>query len=289
MTETLNSWIYDEFDGKIRIDLNSGETVFSSEGTYQNVEIINSSDLGKVLIIDGKVSLAEKDDFVFNEMFAHVPMFTHPEANSVLVVGGGDGGVVREILRHYSVRRVVVVEKDHNLLNACCTHLPNQSYALEDIRVDLVLMEPSAFFDSCEEKFDVILIDPKTRAEVVKCVSSSSFCLSAADHLNKDGIMVFALPSPFKMPDRVADLMAGFRSGFEKIHLYSAPCGIVDGEVYGFGLVSGKYCPVQDFKDERPGDSGLVNTYYNADTHRSAFVVPETVRDKFREVLDLND
>jgi len=289
VTKSLNSWIYDEFDGKIRIELNSGETVFSSTGMYQAVEIVKTPDMGKVLIIDGKVVLAEKEDFVYNEAFAHVPMFSHPAPVSVLVVGGGDGGVVREVLRHHGVRKVVVVEKDHTLLNACSSHLPNQSYALEDIRVDLVIMEPEAFFDSCDEKFDVILIDPKTRSEVVKCISSGSFCLSAADLLNDDGIMVFALPSPFNMPDRIADLMKGFRSGFEKLHLYSAPCGIVDGGVYGFGLVSAKYCPLEHFNAERVESSGLVNDYYNKDTHRSSFEIPDSVKDKFRGVLDLID
>lgn len=289
MTDALNSWIYDEFDGKACIKLNSGETVFSSPGCNQTVEIIKTPDLGNVLLIDGKVSFAEKDDFVYNETFAHVPMFTHPRPVSVLVVGGGDGGVVREILRHEGVRKVVLVEKDDILLHACSLFLPNQSYVLDDIRVDVVLMNPESFFDSCHEKFDVIIIDPKTRAEVVKYISSGSFCLSAADLLNDDGIMAFALPSPFNMPDRVVGLMNELRSGFEKLHIYTAPCGIVHGGVYGFGLVSAKYCPLEDFKEERIEASGLINTYYDKDTHRSSFEIPESLKVKFKGVLNLED
>ncbi len=284
--KSVNSWIYDEFDGNAVVNLGSYKTLYSDSSKYQQIEIVETENFGRVLLTDGRVASSSADEAVYHEMLVHVPLFSHAMPLSVLVIGGADGGAVREVIRHESARKVVVVEKDELLVQACVRYLPDISYALDDLRVDMKLMEPSVFFSSCDEKFDVVIIDPKNRSDVVRCLSSSSFCLSAAEFVKDDGIMVFPVASPFTMAERVADLMTGLRNTFEKLHVYTAPGAVMKGGVYGFGFASGKYCPFEDFNEERLESSGLVNSYYNKGTHRTSFDLPENVKGKFAGILD---
>lgn len=286
MAVALNSWIYDGFDQKSYFNLDSGEIIYSSDDPDSRITVVKTPDIGNVLLLDGIVSLADKDDFVFTEMFAHVPLFSHPSPKSVLIVGGADGGVAREVLRHPTVYRVVTVEQDPNLFNVCMKYFPNQSFALDDFRVNIEIMNPDSFFDSCDEKFDVILIDPKYRKDIVKCFSSGRFLGQASELLSNDGIMVFTLPSPFEMPERAAELVGSFCSSFDNTGIYSAPCGIIEGKQYSFGFISAKHSPENNTIGDKIDSSGLITSFYNKERHRSSFSIPEPVKNRFQGMID---
>lgn len=286
MAAQLNSWIYDEFEGMTGLNPGPVKTLFSESSAYQKIEVLETEGLGRVLSIDGKIATMSREEALFNEMLVHVPMFSHPRPMSVAIIGGGDGGAAREVLRHGSGGRVVIVEKDRLLIEACTRHLPDQSYVMDDFRVDIEFVEPSVFLDSCDEKFDLIIVDPKSRSEVVKYLSASSFILSAAEILRDDGIIVFPIASVPAMPEKAAELMRDLRSGFERLHVYTAPSGLVPDGVYGFGFASGKYCPSENFDLERFNALGLVNSYYNDEVHRSSFNLGGPLKEKLKNVID---
>ncbi len=285
MTKPDSSWITDEFNGNTRFGLKADNVLFSGSSHYQDIQILDTPALGRVLVLDGMIAQAEKDEYVYSEMLVHVPLFSHPHPKSVLVIGGADGSAAREAMRHESVREIVVAEKDEMLVEACVRYLPS-GYALDDLRVETVFKNPEKFILSEKRKFDVILVDFKNRSEIAKSMSDISFYLSAINLLDDGGIMIVPGLSPFLTGKSQAGLLENLKPHFERIHLYCSQNFSCPGGVTNFGFASMRPCPFSDFDQARFDSADLDTFYYNKDVHRSSFILPEFVKKTFKEILD---
>ena len=138
------------------------KTLFKGRSKYQDIAIYENDTLGRVLAIDGIIQITECDEFVYQEMMTHVPFFSHKNPENILIIGGGDGGILREVLRHRGIKKIVMVEIDQMVIDACVDHMPsvnNGGEVYQDTRVQLIVGDAFMYVKETSLKFDAVIID----------------------------------------------------------------------------------------------------------------------------------
>jgi spermidine synthase len=253
----------------------ASELLFEGQSEFQNVKVVQTTGFGKMLLNDNLVMVTEKDEFVYHDMIAHVPLFVHPNPKRVLIIGGGDGGTAREVIRHASVEKCVMVEVDQMVVEACKQHIPLTAAALADPRVDLRIEDGVKFMKDSDQTFDVILVDSTDPIGPATPLFGEEFYKDVFARLSDEGIVVSQGESPFyeqKMQKKLVGLVKPHAKhfAFYNFHNMTYPGGL-----WSFLFASKKYHPVADFDAARVGASGLKFQYYNEEIHKGAFDLPE--------------
>jgi spermidine synthase len=275
----LELWVCESNWDTHRASYRVKQVLFDVESPYQHVHIVETESFGRMLLNDSVVQISERDERVYHEMLVHVPMFTRPGIQRVLVIGGGDGGTVREVLRHESVTCCRLVEIDGAVIEGCRAHIPQTSAALADPRVEVVVADGVAHVEDAKranEQFDLILVDSSDPVGPAVELFSTEFYTNVERILTDDGIVVTQANSPFYEPEAQRQLLEVLRPLFRRLHLYNYSNLTYAGGLWSFSWAGkGDSCPVRDLAPSRVADSGLDFHYYNAAIHRAAFVLPE--------------
>lgn len=279
-------WIKEIHKETVALSFKIEKTLFSERSQFQQVDVVQTAGHGVMLLNDGIVQLSERDEFVYHEMIAHVPLFVHPSPKQVLVIGGGDGGTVREVLKHRSIERVVMVEIDEMVVQACRRHLPSVSWALDDPRLELRIEDGVKFVKDTGERFDVVIVDSSDPIGPAEPLFNQLFYERVAAILAADGIMVTQAESPFYDHDIQYPMLMNQRPFFKKLHLYLFSNLTYPGGFWSFGYASKGICPLKDFDPARVEKAGIATRYYNIGIHRAAFMLPTFVKENLAEVLD---
>ncbi len=279
-------WVHEIHKGMVSLGFKVEETLFSGQSPFQKVDIIRTAGHGRMLLNDGIVMISEKDEFVYHEMIAHVPLFVHPHPRRVLIVGGGDGGTAREVLKHKNVEAVVMVEIDRMVVDACRQHMPTVSGALDDPRIELIYADGVKYIKNTDKTFDVAIIDSTDPVGPAAPLFDAAFYKNTASRLSEDGIMITQSESPFYDPDIQQSMFGNQRPCFKKLHMYLFSTLTYPGGLWSFGFASRKLCPVADFNEGRVAAMNLPTRYYNAQVHRAAFALPQFVKERLQGLLD---
>ncbi|CUS80233.1 spermidine synthase [Candidatus Kryptobacter tengchongensis] len=248
--------------------------LFEKETPYQKIEIFDSYDYGRVMALDGFIMLTEKDEFIYHEMISHVPLFTHPEPKYILVIGGGDGGAVREILKHKSVEKVELVEIDEEVVNASKIYFPQIASCLEDKRVEIKFQDGVEFIKSKKGVYDIVLIDSPDPIGPAIGLFEEDFYKNAFFSLNDSGILVAQSESPFVFPDLIKRVYSIFKKYFPIVYFYLANVPTYASGVISFILGSKKFDPLKNFDPERVRGFDASFRYYNEKVHLASFALP---------------
>lgn len=259
--------------------------LFSGKSPFQTVDIVETELLGKMLLNDGLVMVTERDEFIYHDMIAHVPLFTHPKPKKVLVIGGGDGGTAREVLRHDCVDRCVMVEIDKMVVDACKEFIAQTSSALNDKRLELVIGDGIKYVEETKEKFDVILVDSTDPIGPAEPLFNISFYKSIEKCLSDDGIVVSQGESPFYFAEMQQKLLRIKNEVFPISTIYNFSNLTYPGGLWSFTVGSKKYHPVNDFCSSRVEKSGLQFDYYNKEIHTASFAIPNFMRKNLGELI----
>jgi spermidine synthase len=262
------------------------ETLFSGKSKFQQVDVVDTVGHGKMLFNDGLVMVSERDEFVYHDMIAHVPLFVHPNPRNVLVIGGGDGGTVREVLRHQSVEKCTMVEIDEFVVNSCKKHIPKTSCALDDKRANVIIDDGVKFVAETNEKFDVVLVDSTDPIGPATPLFGKEFYQNVHRILSEQGIAVAQFESPFFNETFQKSIMSIIAEVFEKRKLYLYTNTTYPGGLWSFSFASKGLCPIHDFDPNRVKSSGLEFKYYNPEIHRASFALPEFVKNSLKEFLN---
>jgi len=260
-----------------------GDPLFRKQSAFQKVEVYDTFAYGKMLTCDGMIMCAEKDEHGYHEMIVHVPMHVHPRAQNVLVIGGGDGGTVREILKHDSVERVVMVEIDQVVVDASRTHLPTLANAFDNPKLELIIDDGIKYVqNSRDNTFDLILIDSTDPVGPAEGLFTPEFYTHIRRILTPEGLMVAQSESPrFKEEDFRKIYHKLYKIfGSQKTHCYLAFIPTYPSGMWSFALASkGSLHPVKDFPEERAKKFVARHelNYYSEAIHRAAFVLPPFV------------
>ena len=286
-SNNLDLWVKEIYrDDLAGLSFKVEKTLFSGQSKFQKVDVVKTRSHGNILLNDGIIMLSERDEFVYHEMIAHVPLFVHPSPKRVLVIGGGDGGTVREIIRHPEVERVVMVEIDEMVVNVCREHIPSVSCALDDPRVELLIEDGAKYVAGTQEKFDVIMVDSTDPIGPSIPLFSKAFYKNVTSVLASDGILISQAESPFYDQDLQRSMLMNQRPFFKKIHLYLFSTLTYAGGLWSFGYASESLCPIADFDPARVEKSGISTRYYNPGIHFSAFALPNFVSEGLNDILN---
>jgi spermidine synthase len=230
--------------------------------------------------------LTERDEFIYDEMITHVPMAVHPNITKVLVIGVGDGGVVRELTRYEQITRIDLVEMDKMVAEACRQYLPENACRLDDERVHIYYENALKFIRKCEDKYDLIIVDSNDPFGPSEGLFTREFYGNCYKALKSDGIMVNQQGSPFYAEDAMAMQRSHKRiyNTFPISRVYQAHIPTYAAGYWLFGFASKKYHPIEDMDAERWNSKHLKTRYYTVRLHRGAFYLPAFLEEMLEEV-----
>jgi spermidine synthase len=274
----MGLWYDETFDDHTRLGLRVKQTLFSEQSDYQKVEVIDTVGFGRVLVIDKVFMTSEYDEFLYHEMLAHPAMTTAPRIERVLVIGGGDGGTVREVLRHSEVKACVMIEIDELVVHASKEYLPGIGTAWDDPRLDVRFIDGIDYVKtSSDEKYDVILLDGTDPVGPGAVLFDQAFYAGCKRILAEDGVMALQSESPLLMLDTFVETQHKLRNLFAEVHPYLGPVPL-----YGTGVWSWTWCsdtgeplrPVQERQESIVEGSKA----YNPELHQAVFALPNYVK-----------
>lgn len=278
-------WIEEKFEDYYGMRFKVEKTLFSGQSDFQHVDVVETKGHGRMLLNDGLVMLTERDEFVYHDMITHVPMFTHPNPKSVLIIGGGDGGTAREVLRHPGVEKCTMVEIDPVVVEACRKFLPQTACELDNEKLNLIIGDGVTFMAETPERFDIILIDSTDPIGPAAPLFGPTFYGNVKKCLNPDGMAVSQGESPFYHADVQVAMLKVLNDTFENVYSYNYSNLAYPGGTWSFTLVSKGPCPLRDFDAKRVEASELDFKYYNSEIHRGAFALPSFMRKKLKGLI----
>jgi spermidine synthase len=251
-------------------------TLHTEQTPFQKLDMVETEQFGNMLILDGMVMTTQKDEFVYHEMVAHVPLFTHPNPENVLVVGGGDGGVIREVLKHPSVKKATLVEIDGKVIECSKKYLPEIAGKLDDPRVEVKVDDGFMHIAKSENEYDVIMVDSTEPVGPAVNLFTKGFYAGIAKALKEDGIFVAQTDNPWFKADLIRKVYRDVREIFPITRLYTANIPTYPSGLWTFTIGSKKYDPLA-VSDDRFHD--IETKYYTKELHKACFVLPKFVAD----------
>ncbi|MCB9063372.1 MAG: polyamine aminopropyltransferase [Halobacteriovoraceae bacterium] len=280
-----NLWVEEKFKDFLGLRFKVEKVLFSGKSNFQTVDVVETRGHGKMLLNDGLVMVTEKDEFVYHDMISHVPLFVHPNPKKVLIIGGGDGGTAREVLRHKSVERCVMVEIDSMVVDACKEFIPLTSSELDNPRLELKIEDGIEFVKNTNEKFDVILVDSTDPIGPAQPLFNEDFYQDIKDCLTDNGIVVSQGESPYYESQMQTKLLSIKNKLFPLSLIYNFSNLTYPGGLWSFTFASKGLNPIKDFKPERVLHSGMEFEYYNEQIHTASFCLPTFQRKQLAEFL----
>lgn len=283
---TVEMWFSDMHTENVKLSIKIERQLFSAQSEYQRIDVLESREFGKILVADGDLMLTEMDEFIYHEMISHVPMAVHPDVQQVLVIGGGDGGVVRELVKYEEIRQIDVVEVDPLLVEVCRKYFPQMACSLNDPRVEIYHEDGLRFVRSKADAYDLIIIDSPNPFGPGEGLFTKEFYGNCYNALHEDGIMINQNESPFyteeafqcqRMHKRIVETFPICR--VYQAHIPSYPSGH-----WLFGFASKKYHPLDDLDKVGWKLRGIRTKYYEPRLHAGVFALPVYVEELLEDV-----
>ncbi len=279
MEDLWNVWFTELHQGKSGLTFKVTRIVESTESEFQRIDVIETEEFGKALVLYGSLMVAEGDTNAYNEMISHVPLFVHSNPAEVLVIGGGDGGCVTNVLMHSDVKRCTICEIDGQVIETSKRHFPRLAAGFDDPRCRIILSDGKKHIEDTQEKYDVIILDLSDPIGPAAELFQRTFHQSVHDRLRDDGIMIAQSESPLFNPKTVRTMYANLKAIFPVVRMYTCLMPIYPSCYWSFAFCSKKYHPLDDFDESRYAKTDLTAcTYYNKDIHFGSFGLPQYVK-----------
>lgn len=282
----MELWYSEKHTPDVKLSIRVEGQLYSADSEFQKIDVFQTAEFGRMLTLDGLIMLTEKDEFVYHDMIVHIPMATNPNIRDVLVIGAGDGGVVRELTRYDSIRHIDMVEIDRRVVDVCREFLPQTACKLDDPRVTVHYEDGVRFVRDKEDAYDLVIVDSTDPFGPGEGLSTMEFYGSCANALHADGILVNQHESPYytryaRAMRRAHKKIASF---FPITRVYQAHIPTYPSGHWLFGFASHTYDPLK--ADLAAWDKlGIHTRYYNTALHTGCFALPTYVN----EMLEGND
>ncbi|MDX6154247.1 polyamine aminopropyltransferase [Marinococcus sp. PL1-022] len=271
----METWFTEKQTEHFGITARVTKTLHSEQTDFQQLDVVETAEFGNMLLLDGMVMTTEKDEFVYHEMMAHVPLAAHPEPKHVLVVGGGDGGVIREVLKHPSVEAATLVEIDGQVVKYSKKYLPSIAGALDDPRVDVQVADGFMHIAESEAAYDVIMVDSTEPVGPAVKLFEKGFYEGIHRALKEDGIFVAQTDNPWFHADLLRTVYNDVKEIFTHTDVYTANIPTYPSGLWTFTIGSKHYRPKEVHRHRA---EALDTQYYTADIHEAAFALPAFVQ-----------
>jgi spermidine synthase len=279
MSDLWNVWYSELHEGSSGLTLKVDRIVESVQSEFQRIDVLESRDFGRLLVLYGSLMAADRDNNAYNEMITHVPLFTHPNPKRTLIIGGGDCGALTEILKHPEVEHCTMCEIDKMVVEVSRKYFPYLTAGANDPRARLVFDDGKKFIEEGTDKFDVIMLDLSDPVGPAEELFQKPFYQSVGRRLADDGILVAQSESPFYNAKSVKGIFDNLQAVFPVVKMYTCFMPIYPSTYWSFAFCTRKYDPVRDFDQARYQRLNLKTRYYNAEVHSAAFALPQFVKE----------
>ncbi|MEX2355527.1 MAG: polyamine aminopropyltransferase [Thermaerobacterales bacterium] len=275
----MKVWFSEDQTPDMRLSLRVTAVLHHEQSPYQEILVVDTPQFGRALILDNALQTSVVEEFVYHEMIAHVPLFGHPCPRKVLVIGGGDGGALREVLKHSTVEEARLVEIDERVVAVAQKFLPETSSCMADPRARVMITDGIRHVAESEAEYDVIIVDSTDPIGPAVPLFGDEFHRSAARALRPGGIFVQQSESPFFHQDLIRRVQRSLRGAFPWAGLYAANVPLYPGGLWTFSIAAAEPVPARA-PTERVRERGYQNfhtRYYSPAVHEAAFVLPPFV------------
>ncbi|MCM3130894.1 polyamine aminopropyltransferase [Paenibacillus provencensis] len=272
----MELWFTEKQTKNFGITMKIHETYVNEKTEFQDLAMVKTEEFGNMLLLDGMVMTTEKDEFVYHEMVAHPVLYTHPNPEYVLVVGGGDGGVIREVLKHPQVKKAVLVDIDGKVIEYSKTYLPSIAGKLEDARVEVLVGDGFMHIHDHKDAYDVIMVDSTEPVGPAANLFTRGFYQGIYEALKEDGIFVAQTDNPWFKADLIQSVNKDVKEVFPIVRVYGANIPTYPSGLWTFTMGSKKYDPLEVDESAIPE---IDTKYYTPRLHKAAFMLPKFVED----------
>ena len=248
-----------------------------SKSRYQDIMVFENPFFGRILVLDGVVQITERDEFFYHEMLTHVIMSAHPEPKNIIVIGGGDGGTVREVVKHKTVEKVYFIEIDEEVINVSKKFFPSVACGMDDSRVEIKCMDGADFVKGRKSDIDIVIVDSTDIVGFAKSLFSAEFYTSIKNCLTENGLFVTLSESLHFHKDIVIEVQETMKSVFPVVDLYTAPLATYGGNWWTFSVGSMKLDPREIHRTDT-----IETKYYCNDIHNNSFLP----KDMYSKLMD---
>lgn len=282
----MELWFSEMHTPNVKLSIKVDRQLCCVQSKYQRIGIFESPEFGRFLTLDGYMMLSEKDEFIYHEMITHVSMAVNPEAKNILVVGAGDGGVMRELTKYKQIDNIDVAEIDSEVVRVCKEFLPKTAIGFDDRRVNIFFEDGLKFVRSKDNEYDIIIVDSTDPFGPGEGLFSKEFYGNCFKALRKDGILINQHESPFYAKDAMMVKRAHKRivQSFGTSRVYQAHIPTYPSGYWLFGFASKGLHPIKNLDADKWNELGLSTRYYNTNLHRGAFYLPGYVEELLSDV-----
>lgn len=277
MSYPMDLWYSECQDNGFGITLKLKGTLFHGQSEFQTVDIVETEAFGRMMLLDGLVMVTERDEFVYHEMISHIPLLSHPNPISVLVIGGGDGGTLREVLKHPSIERAVLCEIDGLVIEAARQYLPTMSCSLNDPRVEIQVADGVAYIATQKSAFDVILIDSTDPMGPGEGLFSEAFYNDVKAALKPGGLVVAQSESPIANQPEIQKMYRLLHKVFPTVLPYVGPIPTYPGGYWSWAFCSNGEKP-ELLREDAAKTLEETSQFYTRELHSAAFAVPNFLK-----------
>ncbi len=272
----MNLWVTEYQSENLTIGCRVKKTLYREKTQFQDIMIAETMQFGRMLLLDGIIQTTIADEFVYHEMITHVGLNTLDKPRRVLVIGGGDGGSVREILKHKTVEKVTLVEIDGKVIESAKEFLPEISCGLDDPRAEVIVDDGIKHVKENPNTYDMIIVDSTDPIGPAVGLFGADFYSDVYKALTENGLFVAQTESPFYNRNLIPRIIGDVRSIFPATRLFLASIPTYPGGLWSFTMGSKKYDPL---KVDINSIQKMETRYYNPEIHRASFILPEFVKE----------
>ena len=284
----MELWYTENHSKEAKFSIKVEKQLYSGKSDFQRIDVFETNEFGKFFTLDGLVMITEKDEFIYHDMIVHVPMATNPGIKKVLVIGAGDGGTVRELVRYKSIEKIDMVEIDKLVVDVCREYFPNSTSGLDDERVTLHFEDGLKFVSEKRDEYDLIIVDSTDPIGPGEGLFTSVFYENCYKALTKEGILVNQHESPF-----YEDYQKAMQRAHKRIHeffpiskVYQVHIPTYASGHWLFGFASKSIDPVKDLNEDNWNALGLETGYYNTEIHKASFALPNYVKKLLEDAIN---
>jgi len=271
----MHLWYTEYQTENVGLSFKIRETLFVGKSKYQDIAVLDTYEFGRLLVLDGLVMVTERDEFIYHELITHPALFTHNCPKNVLVIGGGDGGSIREIVKHDCIKEAILCEIDPQVVEISKKYLPSISCALEHPKVNIICEDGIKFVSKVNNYFDIIIVDSTDPIGPAKGLFESSFYSDCFNALKEDGILICQSESPIYHIELIKEINSRLKEvNFPIVRFYYGVVPTYPSGMWSWAFASKKSDPIKDINEERIKNKSFKTKYYCIDIHKGIFNLP---------------
>ncbi len=281
----MELWYSEQHTEHVKLSLKVRKQLYGGQSDFQHIAVLDTVEFGRALTLDGCLMVTEKDEFIYHDMIVHVPMATNPEIKKVLVIGAGDGGTIRELVRYSGIERIDMVEIDEMVVRVCKQYLPQTACCLEEPRVHIYYEDGLKFVRRQVNEYDLILVDSTDPFGPGEGLFTKEFYGNCYQALKDQGILVNQHESTYyaSYVDAMKRAHQRIKETFPIARVYQAHIPTYPSGHWLFGYASKHYDPIRDLKAGAWNELGIKTKYYNTELHTGCFALPNYVKEQLNE------